>query len=69
MVWKADSTFDASNADVSMKERLFSAAASVRQADTGSRDARTCERLRLVGGYGAQVLQIALIADEHDDDV
>ena len=30
---------------------------------------RTCERLRLLCGDRAQVLEIALVADEHDDDV
>ena len=36
---------------------------------TQRRQEHTCERLRLLCGDRAEVLEIALVADEHDDDV
>lgn len=79
MLWKATSTLLASSADVSMNERLFSAASEGAdgcgcqpggvhdQARAGPK-ARTGKGLGLLGRDGAQVLEIALVADEHYDD-
>ena len=36
---------------------------------TQRRQEHTCERLRLLCGDRAEVLEIALVADEHNDDV
>lgn len=78
IVWNADSTFDASNADVSINESPFSALEHGGQVQrfvswekrwTVEKKERTREGLCLFGRYCAQVLQIALVPDEHDDDV
>lgn len=78
MVWKADSTFDASSADVSMNDKPFSATRRTHriqpicpdiESHTDRRAGRTCKCLCLLCGDGPEVLQIALIPDEHDDDV
>ena len=71
MVWKADSTFEASSAEVSMNDNPFSANLAVRGfiGGRGNSQKRTSKRLRLFRRDRSQVLQIALVADEHDDDV
>jgi hypothetical protein len=68
MFWKASSTFEASSADVSMKERLFSPKESVSKfSREGVR--RTGKLFGLFGGHRSKMSQIALVTDQHDDDV
>jgi len=71
MVWNAISTFEASSADVSINDSPLSAATfdQHRQLTPNDEGTRTRERLGFVGGHSPQVLQIALIPHEHDDDV
>lgn len=77
MFWKASSTLLASKADVSMKERLFSPAKvdvsreshaihSIASCETGP---RTRKLLGLLGGHCPQMPQIALVSNQHDDNV
>ena len=70
MVWKADSTFEASSADVSINDRPFSAVSSgQKEKGKTTKLKRTRKRLCLLCRNGPQMLQIALVPDEHDDDV
>lgn len=77
MFWNAASTLDASNAEVSMNERPCSAAMLVsvsrgnRSCIQGARARfrRTGKSLGLVGGNSTQVLEIALVADKHNNNV
>lgn len=80
MFWNACSTLDASNAEVSIKERLFSAVGIERisyqrvsppQAEHFKEYAvlPTSKCLGLLCRDSAEVPQIALVADEHDDNV
>ena len=77
MFWKASSTLLASKADVSMNERLFSPrgwlSAAVHRATytAASResDVRTRKLFGLLGGHCPQMPQIALVSNQHDDDV
>jgi hypothetical protein len=68
MFWKASSTLLASRAEVSMKERLFSPEI-CQTASARFRAVRTSELFGLLGGNGAKMSQIALVADQHDDNV
>ena len=53
-----------------MNERPFSAIIAVSQrVHAFIATPRTRKRARLIRGHGPQVLEIALVADEHDDDV
>ena len=75
IVWKADSTFDASSADVSINDSPFSAVLRPRvvslrcSKEEAKRTERTREGFRFLGWYGTKVLEIALVADQHDDNV
>lgn len=75
MFWKASSTLLASSAEVSMKERLFSPDKSVSQPRLGTRvtvkkqQEHTSKLLRILRGHSPQMSQIALVTDQHDDDV
>lgn len=75
MFWKASSTLLASRADVSMKERLLSPAKreKVSQQSSGAEkgwtSVHTSKLLGLLGRHGAKMPQIALITDQHDDNV
>ena len=71
MFWKADSTFDASSAEVSMNDSPFSAVRGRfrRSGWSGATMRLTSKGFRLLGWHSTQVLQIALIPDEHDNDV
>lgn len=79
MFWNASSTLLASRAEVSMKDRWFSPGRGERERGSGSALVRalapksvfirTCKSLGLLGGYGPQVPQIALVSHQHDDNV
>lgn len=76
MFWKADSTLDASSADVSMNDNPFSAKTNERHLLRRILDPRvktikkrTCKNLRFLRWYSAQVFQIALVTNQHNDNV
>lgn len=77
MFWKASSTLLASKADVSMNERLFSPVNSVLATMVQPAQATACRQsgtrtrklLGLLGGHCPQMPQIALVSDQHDNDV
>ena len=71
MFWKASSTLLASSAEVSMKERLFSPAVckSVKGSPSAVRLVHTCELLGFLCRDSSQVSQIALVSNEHDDNI
>ena len=75
IVWNADSTFEASSAEVSMNDKPFSAVrdhesiVSVARGRGHGKRGLTSKALGLVRRHCPQVLQIALVSDEHDDDV
>src|ERR1700677_2644545 len=72
IVWNADSTFDASSADVSINDSPFSAVHVFSQLKftlRGTEKKRTRESFRFLGRHSTKVLQIALVADKHDNDV
>jgi hypothetical protein len=61
--WKASSTLEASNADVSMNDNPFS-------ADVSQLNARhTGKGFCFFCGDGSEMSQIGLVADQHDDNV
>jgi len=70
IVWKAASTFEASSADVSIKDRPFSANMQLVSYRIQERKSMpTGKRLGLIRWYCTQVFQIALVAHKHDDDI
>ena len=80
MFWNAFSTFEASKAEVSMLDwgqqvQRFAPSSVIHQPALVSRlnvqaeSVLLTESLGLLGRDGAQVPQVALVADEHDDNV
>ena len=74
MVWNAASTFEASSADVSMNVKPFAAlrhiiiCTMIPQFES-SFGIHTCKCLCLICWHSSQVLQIAFVTDEHDNDI
>jgi len=72
MFWKADSTFEASSADVSIKDRWLSAK-EIYGSDMAVREAArgklTGKLFGLLRANRPQVLQIALVAHKHDNNI
>ena len=74
MFWKASSTLLASRAEVSMKERLFSPSERRKILADWRRTNKSYRRLTgkllgLLGGHSAQMSQIGLVSNQHDDNV
>lgn len=73
MVWNAASTFEASNADVSMNDSPLSATHATKMHQSNNvryhHVVLTRKRLCLFSRYGPQVLQVTLVAHEHDDNI
>lgn len=72
MFWKASSTLLASRAEVSMNDKLFSPmlrSARPTLNPWGTQRKHTRKLLGFFRGHCPQVSQIALISDQHDDDV
>lgn len=73
--WNAVSTLEASNAEVSMKDRLFSSvdAATTKDKTVPKVESQvqslTCEMFCLFRRHCAQMSQIALVSDQHDDNI
>jgi hypothetical protein len=65
IVWNADSTFDASSADVSINDSPFSAVGQNMYQPTKKRKkpGRTREGLCFLGRHGTKVLEIAFVTD------
>lgn len=68
MFWKANSTLLASKADVSMNERLFSPRQD-QQSQPDTMSTLTGKLLGFLCGHSAQVSQITLVSNQHDDNV
>jgi hypothetical protein len=73
MFWKAVSTLEASKAEVSIKDRLFSSV-NIESKNENSVfqcriSPRTCEMFCLFRRHCSQMSQITLVSDQHDDDV
>src|SRR6266702_5307626 len=73
IVWNADSTFDASSADVSINDSPFSAAirhvCQLTSLEGEARTERTREGFRFLSRHSTKVLEIALVTDQHDNNV
>lgn len=70
MFWKADSTFDASKAEVSMNESPFSAIPTFSYHDhLGVILTLTRKLLRLICRHRPQMLQVTLVSNKHNNNI
>lgn len=70
MFWKADSTFDASKAEVSMNESPFSAIPTFSyHGHLGVILTLTRKLLRLICRHRPQMLQVTLVSNKHNNNI